>query len=517
MIRRSGDARWREKDMVVAIVKKKRKKRVPRKQTIERLCTRHHNENVHTEHVAALALQMFDGVAPLCALPATSRLLLETAARLHDIGYARAPGDHVRAGAAIIQSSRVGGMSQAERRVVAAIVLLHSARWEDYAKLPIVRGLSDRALVMKLGAMLRVADALDHGHVQNARIASIRCRGRGAVIRVRSPGMEINLDRARAKADLWQRVMPLKLELRRVAVAKPETPYGHLLTPDLSALEAARRLLYFYFCSITLHAKLALVEDDPIHLHDIRVGIRRFRSVLRLFRTELAPTSAEFINGHLRTLSQRLGPPRDADAWLELLDTVNVPRRTVRDARWKSYVARHRRAVSANLRPLRRLLAGDTYREARLRMAVLLRTEIPELMRGQRPRMARNVLANRLRKNVRRVADLGVFRKNLDVETMHDLRILCRRGRYWTEFAAPILGPGTVVLARRLKDVADALGHLHDLDVGIAQLRDDEAAPRVVRGMLREARRRALQESARAWRRLHGKKTIKQALRELAR
>ena len=483
--------------------------------SIDAMCRRHNNEDVHTEHVTALALQLFDAVAPHVGLPKSARGILEAAARVHDIGYASAPSDHVRSGMEIVRKQGLPGLLLAEVRSAVGVMALHSARWEDYARQRQFRVMPARPLVMKLGAILRVADALDHGHIQNTEIVSIKLRGRTLVLRARSPGFEINLERARAKADLWTRVMPIKLDVRRVPVADPQTPFGHLLVAGLSAPEAVRRLLFYYFRSITSHARQALGNDDPIHLHDIRVGIRRFRAVLRLFRTELAPTSAEYINGLLSRLGRRLGPLRDADAWMELLGSAHVGRYAARDPRWPAYVARHRKTHAANLRRLRSILAGGTYREAVLRMSVLLRVEIPELMRREKARPARRILADKVLRLVRRIGEQGKFRKNRDAEIMHDLRILCRRGRYWTEYGAPLIGPGTIALARRLKDMADALGHLHDLDVGIESLREDTTTPRAVRGALRRAREEALRESAKAWSRLNRKKLLGRALREL--
>jgi hypothetical protein len=52
-----------------------------------------------------------------------------------------------------------------------------------------------------------------------------------------------------------------------VPIPKPATPYAYLLSPELTAPEAARRLLFYYYRSVTRHAQLAHVEDDPIHLH----------------------------------------------------------------------------------------------------------------------------------------------------------------------------------------------------------------------------------------------------------
>ncbi|MCE9615620.1 MAG: CHAD domain-containing protein [Lentisphaerae bacterium] len=489
---------------------------MPAGRSIESLCRRYHNEDVHTEHVTRLALVLFDAVAPEVGLDADVRHVLEKAARLHDIGYAQAPGDHVRHGAAIIRRHGVAGLSRSDVPLAVGVMLLHSARWEELCREVLKSRTMPRPVLLKLGALLRVADALDHGHLQNAEIVDVRRRRPGTVLRVRAPGFEGVATRAQAKADLWARAMGEPMTVRLVPSPKAKAPYGHLLGPSMSAPEAARKLLFYYYRSITSHAKLAMVERDAIHLHDIRVGIRRFRSVLRLFRAVLAPTSAEYINDHLRDLCQRLGPLRDADVWMELLASPRVRQSLAHDRRWKPYLQRHQKLAEANLRRLRAILTSSTYRETAMRMAVLVRVEIPELMRRGEHRKARRAVSRKLESVVRRIAEQGVFRKNLNPETMHDLRILCRRGRYWTEFGAPLIGPAVTELARRLRAMADALGHLHDLDVAIESLLDDAECPRPLRGLLRADRRTALREAAAAWSKLRKPKLLSQALRELA-
>ena len=487
---------------------------MPAVPSIDELCRRHGNEDVHTEHVTQLALTVFDTVGAAMGLRPADRTLLEVAGRLHDIGFAHGPADHVRAGAEIILRG-VRGIARQDLSKIAAIVLLHGGPWELALKHRVFRTLSQQAHIRRLGAILRLADGLDHGHIQDARIVDIVHRQGRVRLRVACPGYEGNVSYASQKADLWQAVMPVGLGIQAAPADEPPWPYAAVLDPSMSALEAARRLLFVHDRMVRTHGKLALVEDDPIHLHDIRVGLRRFRSVLRLFRDDLAGTRAEALNGTLRRLSERLGPLRDADVWHAFLESRRVARHLRGDSRWVAYKARQRRLAARSRRQLLAILTGPEYTRALLDVSVLLRVQLPRQIRARRVRRAGRVVGARISRILRRLTDHDVFRRSLNASAMHEVRILTRRGRYWSDFAAPLCGKHVATLARRLKGVADALGSLHDLDVALEELAHDQTAPRALRTLLRADRAVLLTRADSAWRKLNKKRMLEQASQAL--
>ena len=73
-----------------------------RKPTIESLCRKNRNEDIHSQYVARLSLQIFDAVCPYLKLPLSLRPVLKAAALLHDIGYYRKPSDHQAEGSRIV-------------------------------------------------------------------------------------------------------------------------------------------------------------------------------------------------------------------------------------------------------------------------------------------------------------------------------------------------------------------------------------------------------------------------------
>jgi exopolyphosphatase/guanosine-5'-triphosphate,3'-diphosphate pyrophosphatase len=166
----------------------------------------------HCEHVARLALQLFDALAQRCELPAEARELLESAALLHDIGYVINHAKHHKHAYHLILNGDLQGFTQRELEIVACVARYHrkafpSKRHGAFARLE--RG--DRLLVRELAGMLRVADGLDRTHTQ--RISAVTCSAhRGFVemtLRARTdPRVEI-WD-AERKAGLFQLAFDLE-------------------------------------------------------------------------------------------------------------------------------------------------------------------------------------------------------------------------------------------------------------------------------------------------------------------
>jgi inorganic triphosphatase YgiF len=87
------------------------------------------------------------------------------------------------------------------------------------------------------------------------------------------------------------------------------------LTPELSVLAAAQRVLSEMFCQFTSNLSALLTSDDPEVAHQARVGWRRFKSARRLFRPVLAQPDMPS-EQDLQVLLTCLGELRDSDVAL---------------------------------------------------------------------------------------------------------------------------------------------------------------------------------------------------------
>jgi len=169
---------------------------------------RYDEEPSHSDHVAALTLQIFDGFKAWHKFAARDRELLHAAALLHDIGWARTPDGkgHHKWSARLIREYDWKNLGKLEVPVVSQIARYHRKAppehdHEDFHALP----KPDREKVMILGGILRLGDALDRTHL--ARVKSVAASPMADALLVRiEPAGPWDAERAMfdAKRDMLQ-------------------------------------------------------------------------------------------------------------------------------------------------------------------------------------------------------------------------------------------------------------------------------------------------------------------------
>jgi exopolyphosphatase / guanosine-5'-triphosphate,3'-diphosphate pyrophosphatase len=185
------------------------------------LLRRHETEPEHTLHVAGLADQLFEGLAPLHRLEAGDGHLLHIAASLHDIGWSVTQPDgrgHHKESARMIAAFGWTGLGRDEICVVAQVARYHrksipKAHHEDFARLPLLT----QQRVRWLAACLRIADGLDRRHVQRVRSVAVRLAGVGVELAAEAAAeIDAELAAATEKSDLLQAIVEARVQLRRM-------------------------------------------------------------------------------------------------------------------------------------------------------------------------------------------------------------------------------------------------------------------------------------------------------------
>ncbi|MGD0688155.1 MAG: Ppx/GppA phosphatase family protein [Candidatus Bathyarchaeia archaeon] len=161
--------------------------------TSARLLGRKYDYEVqHALTVARFAVQLFDATKKLHKLGYDERTLLEGAALLHDIGYYIGQTDHHKHTYYLVNASPILGLDDTEKAIVANVARYHSRSFpkpnhKEYADLSPKR----RQIVVKLAAILRLAEALDHEHsnkIQHIKLIKgkkkiiLRLRGQGDLL-----------------------------------------------------------------------------------------------------------------------------------------------------------------------------------------------------------------------------------------------------------------------------------------------------------------------------------------------
>jgi exopolyphosphatase/guanosine-5'-triphosphate,3'-diphosphate pyrophosphatase len=169
----------------------------------------------HALHVAALALALFEDLAPLHDLPLATRRVLEAAAVLHDVGVAVSFHRHHKHTQYLVANADLPGLSTRERELASLVARYHRRSVPDRGRADLA-GLSSDELgtVRKLAAMLRVANALDASHQQHVRSIRASARGGAVTVRLRTRGaVDLELWDAAREAAFFRAVFRKRLEL----------------------------------------------------------------------------------------------------------------------------------------------------------------------------------------------------------------------------------------------------------------------------------------------------------------
>jgi len=139
------------------------------------LARKYHSDLEHAEQVRAIAVSLFDQTTSLHGLGAEERVLLEAAALLHDIGAFVSATAHHKHTYYLVRSSDVVGLSDEERETVALVARYHRRSHPKRTHLTFQeRTREERDRVLRLAALLRLADALDREH--QAKVADVEVR-----------------------------------------------------------------------------------------------------------------------------------------------------------------------------------------------------------------------------------------------------------------------------------------------------------------------------------------------------
>lgn len=139
-----------------------------RRQTIhsaQELCLKYRVDRRHAAHVAAAAQALLAYLSRTVPFDPRDELLLHVAALLHEIGMFVNSRAYHKHSLYLIENSEIFGLDAAETSLVARIARYHRRAaprptHEEFIDLPAC----DRVRVVKLAAILRVADALEFSH-----------------------------------------------------------------------------------------------------------------------------------------------------------------------------------------------------------------------------------------------------------------------------------------------------------------------------------------------------------------
>src|SRR5260370_30960741 len=120
----------------------------------------------HSEHVRELARMLLDALGPVHGLRGESRLLLEAAGLLHDIGHIVNHRGHHKHGEYLVRNADIAGLDSKQRDMVACIVRYHNRKSEPAGRHSGYAALApaERKRLRALASLLRISEGFDHTH-----------------------------------------------------------------------------------------------------------------------------------------------------------------------------------------------------------------------------------------------------------------------------------------------------------------------------------------------------------------
>jgi triphosphatase len=217
----------------------------------------------------------------------------------------------------------------------------------------------------------------------------------------------------------------------------------------------------------------AVRAGDSEGVHQMRVGLRRLRAALSIFKELLPGQEPESVKADLKWLTEQLSAARDVDVLLE---------ERVKGLREHTPVAAEARVLGrtlgaereAALARARAALDSERYRTLGLRTALWLadgawsRSRHPHVV-AARERPVKGFAAEVLRRRSRKLVKKGRRIEQLDAAQRHRLRIAAKTLRYAAEFFASLVARKRKVRHKRFRRIVKAfqgaLGTLNDIEV----------------------------------------------------
>ncbi|HEX6797555.1 MAG TPA: CHAD domain-containing protein [Ktedonobacterales bacterium] len=282
-------------------------------------------------------------------------------------------------------------------------------------------------------------------------------------VEIKAEGTRDDLDALSAslRADLPLAPEPLTKLQRGLALLDGRNPAGQEAVSDLG-----RQALAAQLDKIRDHEHHARQGDDPDAIHDMRVAVRRTRTMLDVLSVSQAYRRGPLrkLRGRLKRLAGKLGNVRDTDVLLARVAdyATRQPDLAADLAPLRDHLQRRRERAQ---RKLSEYLDSNAYSRAIDDLGALVAGSYGAAEREGEPQTVAAFAGAAIWLRYERALGYDDSVRTRDPQRLHRLRVRCKQLRYTLELFAPRLGPAADPLIEQLKRAQDTLGDMHDATV----------------------------------------------------
>ena len=318
----------------------------------------------------------------------------------------------------------------------------------------------------------------------HGQLRSVLAEREVARLRLSGPAPAV-LDVARRLVSAFPLLPPdrsLAAEAFSLATALASGPQRHGApdTTGAESVEACFTQAIGHLLEVALYfAPVARAGVGTEGVHQLRVALRRLRSVLKVFRPLTDSPQSRALDEALRDFLALLGPARDWDVFLAGIG-AEMTRLLPDDRRLRSLIRAAEAERQAAYDKLAAALEAPGWRSALLEGIALVHEkpwrhahEADEIRKLEAP--PEDFASFALDKRWRRLAKAGAEIESLAPEALHELRLDAKRLRYAAEVLAPVFGQKAARrFQRRLSNLQEELGVSNDASVARSLVRQLE-------------------------------------------